>query len=122
MGFGGTNPRGVRSGGVAYRTREVAGTAFWRNEPKISNSFNGLLVPRDNARNLIGVVRQSVAAPDHMQVRPDQHIVEAVDPVRRLAVEIEHRKRRADRGERLSQSRRIATRGKLQQRVAVLDA
>src|SRR4051812_43035569 len=95
-------------------------TAFWQNEPEISNSFNGTLMPRDNARNLIGIVRLRVAAPDHMQVRPDQKIVEAVDTARRLAVEIERRKRRADCGERLLQARRIAAPGKPQQRVAVL--
>ena len=79
-------------------------------------------MPRDNARNLIGIVRQRVAAPDHMQIRPDQKIVETVDVARRLAVKIEHRKRRPDRAERLPQTRRIATTRKLQQRKAALDA
>src|SRR4051812_6729361 len=80
------------------------------------------LMPRHDPRDFVGIIRQRIAAPGHMQVGPDQEIVEAVDPARRLAVEIEHRKRRADRAERLLQTRRIAASGKSQQRIALLDA
>ena len=57
-----------------------------------------------------------------MQVRPDQKMVETVDPARRLAVEIEHRKRRADRAERLLQSVRDEDGARLAEVVACCGA
>src|SRR6202051_5223568 len=60
------------------------------------------LMPSHNARNFVRVLRQRVATPDHVQIRPDQKIIEAVDAPRRFAVDIANSKRRTDRDEDFS--------------------
>ena len=64
-------------------------------------------MPSHNERDSVRVLRQRVATPDHVQIRPDKKIIEAIDATRRFAIDIENRKSRTDRAESISQARGI---------------
>src|SRR5580704_4589997 len=49
------------------------------------------LMPSHNACDSVRVLRQRVAAPDHVQIWPDKQIIKAIDAPRRFAVDIENR-------------------------------
>src|SRR6516225_4798411 len=77
------------------------------SEPFLPSDRCGALVSSHNTRESARVLRQRIATPDHVQIRPDENIVEAIDAPRCLAIDIERRERRADRAERSLQTRDI---------------
>jgi hypothetical protein len=49
------------------------------------------LMPSHNERDSVRVLWQCVATPNHVQIRPDKKIIEAIDAPRRFAIDIENR-------------------------------